>query len=277
MSSKTGPLAATLVLAGLLIPFTAVRAKPVVESSWQDPDAAVSVDGSADEWQGALTYLEKSGLHFGVRNDAEFLYLCLYSSNPQVGTRILIRGLTLGLGNDLTVQFPIGLMATGGPRGGIPDRDRMRERATESLDSLIVVHSDTPDPQRLAADNQLGVTARLTTDPDLVYELKVPLTRTELFPYAIGDEPEDEILVRVDTPKIERPAGAGRPGGGGGMRGGGRGGGGMRGGMGGGRGGMGGGMRGGGRPGGMGEGPKMPEPIRFKVRVVLAAAPDDEP
>jgi len=70
----------------------------------------------------------------------------------------------------------------------------------------------------------------------LVYELKVPLTRTADLPYAIEAKPGALIGFGLETPKMERPSregqggmgGFGGGGGGGGMGGrGGRGGGGM--------------------------------------------------
>lgn len=273
---------AAVALAGLLMLFTGAEARASMQAGWQD--GSLSVDGSAADWRDGLTYLKGPGLSFGARNDGKFLYLCIFSSDPQVGSRAMYRGLTVAFGDKLTVQFPEGLMASnGGARpSGPPDRARMRERAAQSLDSLMLRVPGTPDPLQFPVDNKLGVEVRITTEPDFVYELKVPLVRSEAFPYAIGAAPGDKITVRVDTPELEPPAADERRGGpGGGMHRGGLGGG-MRGGMGGGmRGGMGGGMhggmgRGGGgeRPDGMGERPPtMPRPIRFTARIRLAVAP----
>jgi hypothetical protein len=264
---------AAVALAGLLMLFTGGEARASVQAGSQD--GSVTVDGSAADWRDGMTYFRGPGLSFGARNDDEFLYLCIFSSDPQVGSRAMFRGLTVAFGDKLTVQFPEGVLASnGGARpSGPPDRTRMRERAAQSLDFLMLRMPGTPDPLQFPVDNKLGVEVRITTEPDFVYELKVPLLRTEAFPYAIDAAPGDKITVRVDTPEIEPPAADERPGGpGGGMHRGGMGGG-MRGGMGGGmHGGMG---RGGGgeRPDGMGERPAMPRPMRFTARIRLAVAP----
>jgi hypothetical protein len=267
-AQATGPrqmrLFTALFLVGLLMPFAGVQAKLGVESKWQDQDSAVSIDGSAKEWLGSMTYIDKAGLYIGVRNDDDYLYLCLHSSNREIGVRAMFHGLKVALGDKLSVQFPAGMVGSGGPPPSPPDQDRRRG---PEADELILDHSAMRKPQHLSVDNDFGVQARLELEPDFICELKVPLVKTESFPYAIEAEPGGQITVRVDTPTAERPEMGEPPGDFGDEMPGGGIGGGMPVGPG---GGMAGGRPGGGRPGGMGPRSDEPEPIHFKVKVQLA-------
>lgn len=53
--------------------------------------------------------------------------------------------------------------------------------------------------------NGLEVAAQLY-ETSLIYEIKVPLARSEIDPRGVGAEPGDEITVGIETPKIERPS-----------------------------------------------------------------------
>ena len=92
-------------------------AKPVVEATWHAGN--VSIDASADEWLGSMVFLDGPELHLGVRNDDEYLYLCLYSRDQRTAYRGMMRGLVLQFsvkgGDPLRIQFPIGLFEDGQP------------------------------------------------------------------------------------------------------------------------------------------------------------------
>ena len=244
-------------------------AKPTVEATWQQ--GSVSVDASADEWLGSMTSLDGSEMHLGVRNDGEYLYLCLYSPDPRTAQRTMMRGLVLQLsvknGDPIRIQFPIGIFEDGRPpsMAGEQDRERIRERAREGLESFLLLQTDSQDRRRIPVENDLGIEMRTGGESgSFVYEMKLPLAANDAHPYAIGWS-SGSINLKIDTPEIDREAMRSQ--------------GGMRGGMGGGRsGGMGGGM-GGGRSGGMGgDRPQMPEPLHIKARIRLASMPlADEP
>ena len=256
-----------------------VWAKTAVDATWQE--GTVSVDASAEEWHGSMTFLPGPGMHLGVRNDDEYLYLCLYSPDRRTARQIMMQGLVFRFdaknADPMRIQFPIGMFEDGQPRPmpGEQDRERMRERMYENLDSFLLLETNSRERRRLLVDNDLGIEVRAGEESgSFVLEMKLPLLSNDAHPYAIGGS-ADRIGLRIDTPEIDREAMRSKGGmrggmGGGGMGGGGRGGGGM-----GGRGGgMGGGM-GGGRSGGRGGGdrPQMPEPLHAKVKIQLASAP----
>lgn len=248
-------------------------AKTSLDTAWLD--RAVTVDGDLSEWDGAMVHLEGPGLSIGLRNDAGFLYLSLHAPDPQVGFQAMSQGLKLELhpkgSKPFTIQFPVGMLEAGiapPSRRDPASRERMREQARKSLDSFLLLGPGSEDRQRIAVENSLGIELRASSEGgEFAYELKVPLRKSELHPYAIGAEPGTTVSVALDTLEIDREAmrermGGMRPGGTGGGRGGmGRPGGGM-----------------GGRPGGPGggrdPGQERPEPLKIRAKVHLAEQPD---
>lgn len=255
----------TLLIAGIAAGTTS--AKTVVDSTWRT--GTVSIDASAVEWQGSMTFLPGPEMHVAVRNDEEYLYLCLSSPDRRATQRAMMRGLVFGFSvkgaDPIRIQFPIGMFEDGPPppMAGGQDRERIREMLRKNLDSFLLLRTDSHERRRIPVENALGIEMR-TGDEDgwFVYELKLPLVASDAHPYAIGSS-SGAIELRIDTPDIDREAMRSK--------------GGMRGGMGG--GGRGGGMGGGGRGGGMGGGgrggdrPQMPEPLHIKARIRLAVAP----
>ncbi|MCH8961770.1 MAG: hypothetical protein IH820_10745 [Bacteroidetes bacterium] len=233
------------------------------------PDREITVDGSTEDWQGALTPIEKKNLSLGVLNDGEFLYLALVTSDRQLINQMMIRGLTVwfdaegGKGKTFGIRFPLGLMASGAqfsPREMQQNPDARRELFEASLAELDILQSEDKSirfPRQ--AVPRLHVMAKMNAGT-LVYELQIPLRTGETHASAIDAEPGDVIGLGLETPEIDREA----------MRQGGRGGGGGRGGRGGGgRGGVGG--RGGGGRGGRGAPQQQPESLKLWTTVELAA------
>ncbi|ANM31724.1 hypothetical protein ABI59_22455 [Acidobacteria bacterium Mor1] len=282
--------------AGLfLVAMSAVPASAGTMDAFWSPEGDVTVDGSADEWLGRMAYIKKAGLYFGVRNDADHLYLCFYSANPQMSRRAIVRGMKISIGKRLQLQYPEGILdklpgaegqagqagqgapGQGGPAQP-PDPEEMQKRAAESLEMMQVVIPARDEPLRIARDNLFGIQIELDTEREFTYELKIPLRPTEEAPYAASLSPGDKLTIRVEQPQVLLPLEGGPGGLGDGGFAGGRGGGAGTG-LGRGRGGGGIGPAGGVRPGGgtrpgFGRGPAgMPNPIEFKQKVQLAKAP----
>jgi len=266
---------------------------PELESKRRDRE--IVIDGQLDDWAGAVSYMEKENVAIGIFNDDEFLYLCLSSGEPKVRNQIMMRGMTLwldaqgGKNKNFGIRFPLGMMESMGSefrmltrgRESVPDQDlqKLEENFATSLAEIEILGPDKEDKRRLArkATTGIEVDAKLASGT-LVYEIKIPLAKSDRYPYAIGTA--DKIIgVGVETPEVNmeemraQMRERGGMGGGRGGMGGGRGGmGGSRGGMGGGRGGMGGG-RGGGMPGGR----EMPEPLKAWAKVTLAPGDSASP
>jgi hypothetical protein len=218
--------------------------KPVIESRWRTGD--IVVDGSAREWDGLTAALTGVKVSAGLANDGERLYVCLLASDPQTREQILRRGLIIwfdptgGTRKTSGIKFPVGLLEVAEGRSGMRAGRSTAKRAPEPIEivnRLEVLGPKKDDRRSLVLDMVPGISVTIGQPEELlVYELSVPLERTQDHPYAIGAKPGSIIGVGLATPEPEKalvPAdgptrsGTGGRGGMGGMSGG------MRGGMGG--------------------------------------------
>ena len=81
------------VAAGLLLlPAFVEGRNPQYVSTWAPVPA--KVDGTADTWSALLRPLSDLPMVIAVQNDADYLYLCLKTSNPKLKKQIILTGLT---------------------------------------------------------------------------------------------------------------------------------------------------------------------------------------
>jgi len=108
----------------------------------------VNIDGDESDWQEALTYVEGKNVSLGVKNDGEFLYVCLVSTDRMLRRQMMMRGFTVWFDPDggkektFGLRFPIGMidsgrMFSGRGRGGDPES--MREDFSRSLAELELI------------------------------------------------------------------------------------------------------------------------------------------
>lgn len=265
-------------------------------------DREIVIDGSSEDFDGAMLHWKDVPVSIGLLNDDEYLYLCLVTDDYALARRAMAAGLTARFAPEgekdraLEISYPAP-RATAGERAR-PDRSRderpeqeSRERpagADGALDSLHAARLEEieirgpgeREARRLRVSDLPDLSIRVSGGLDsFIYEVRVPLVKSERHPDAIGVPSGDPFLLTIETRELERPPGGGRPGrpggsdgsegfpggggpgeGGGGWPGGGRGGG----------GGFGGGS-GGGPPGG-GGGPGSAD-LSFELRVLLAGPP----
>ena len=230
-----------------------------LDSRWSPEQ--INIDGDESDWQGALTYVDGKNVSIGIKNDGEFLYICLVSTDRMLQRQMMMRGFTAWFDPDggkektFGIRFPIGMIDSGmmfSGRGRDDDPESMREDFSRSLAELELIWPEEERRTRLPAANAQGIAAAIGDPMDkLVYEIKVPLQKGENLPYAIGISDGKPLGMGLVTEEIDREAMRERMGRGGS---GGRG----RGGFGG--GGFGGGGRG---RGGAGQRPQMPKPFKL--------------
>lgn len=245
-----------------------------LNSLWRD--RAITVDGLDTEWDGTRVYLKNANASVGILNDSDYVYVSFVTIKEQTIRQVSGMGLILwfdaegGKDKKFGIRFPLGMMESGmvPPRDfneARSDADRAAERAErfkKATLELEILGPGDDDVRRVQVSTLEGIEAKANiTDNMLVYELKVPIVKSDLHPFAIGAEPGERIGVGIATPKMDRDAMKERRGGG--MRGGGPPGGGMPGGM------PPGAGRGGGRPGGGGF--ERPNPLKVWAKVQLAA------
>lgn len=239
-----------------------------LNSHWREQD--INIDGINEEWENATTYVDDENILIGVMNDSEFLYVSLLSNDRFMWNRMTGMGFTIwfdfkgGRKKRFGIQYPLGFQEMGEPMMGWGDHEQNREKRHEiieqSLLELKVLGSDEDDWDRMLVKDATGIEVKVNNDNrSFVYELKIPLMKTDKHPYAIGIEPGETVGVCLEMQKVDRERMmAGR---GGGMRGGGMG---PPGGI---PGGFDGPLRGG-VPGGI-ERPKMIDPLKLWMKVKL--------
>jgi hypothetical protein len=265
---------------------------PETTSFWRDHE--IAIDGTDEDWQGTHFYYDDEiHLRLGVVNDDKFLYLSIASSDRKISHQIV--------GQNFTIWFD--------PAGGEAQTCGIRTARSESPRDIFpggppfngearpipdATKRPLPDLHILGKGNELLDYCKMKDAPKwdilamlgfpqsrVVYELKVPLIKSEQAPYAVGiNHLPAAISIGFISEKMNMEAGkasrgsrdGGPPGGmGGGFPGGGMGGGDPSGGMGGNRpgGGMGGGPD---QPGGA-HGPQFIAPINFWLKVHLSEKP----
>jgi hypothetical protein len=274
-----------ILLAALAAPLWLLADEPKtpLRSLWRDQD--VVVDGDSRDWSVLTPFADKTPFSIGLRNDGEFLYIVLSSSEPSERMQLAMRGLIVwfdqkaGTKKQFGIKYPViergaggfggrpgGYGRSGGGTGGGyggpdrggqprgPDFDPAKDSRWARLE---VLGPGKDDVRSLLIDQTPGVEVRIgDVEGSLVYELKVPLTASAEHPYAIGAAPGAAIGIGLETPDVAGGPSRSRFGGVG-------------------MGGRGGGM-GGDRPGGMGGergGFKPPKPLKVWTTAQLASGP----
>jgi hypothetical protein len=201
---------------------TALAAAAERASTWRDRD--IRIDGQDDDWRGLTLPVKGERFALGVLNDGEFLYLCLPTKDPGTRSQIERQGLVVwldksgGKRESFGVHFPLGLglgAKAEPPRPAGPDEGRP-QGAPGRQDAVGILGRGGRDAEVVPLEQAGGIEARLGIhDGLLVYELKVPLTRTDAHPYAPDVRPGDLLRLTIETASYRGAAAPlGVPGGG---------------------------------------------------------------
>jgi hypothetical protein len=271
--------------------------KATLSSEWAA--TPVVIDGINTEWPTLVSVGKDVRVSIAAKNDAQYLYLALITSDGPTAFQTLNDGLIVWFDADggskkrLGIEYPLPREAGSAPRAGQapgsgganqeeqpPDPEAMwRRRLADSRLTLAdLLGPGKDDVKSLVLDPSQSIRAKLGhADGMLVYELAIPLTRTPDSPDGLGVAPGAVLGIGLETPERKTPAesrggyGGGMGGRGGGMGGHGGGMGGRGGGMGGGYGGTGG--RGGEMGGSGGAFGQRQKPLKVWTTVQLATPP----
>lgn len=192
-----------------------------LKSHWRDRD--IIIDGKNTEWR-YLNVLDDKETSVGVLNDNDFIYLIFISTNHDVRSQVVRRGLTIWFDSDggkdekFGVHYPLGFGGIRPAQDGRPESDSEEQtvRKNNSTDELEIIGPKKEDRHRMTLAETGGIEARFTTSNGvLVYEMKVPLLENSTHPFAVGAKSGVKIGVGVLTDRSpERPAGGFEEGGG---------------------------------------------------------------
>ncbi len=245
--------------------------RQTLSSSWLDRE--IAIDGRVQDWGDARAPMEREDLIWGVRNDADHLYLTLTPRTRSLQRQMMFLGFTIwfdpagGKEKTLGVRCPLGMMGFDPPPLSAADdwdTSIAKERFRGTLHEIELLKDGGAEARRLRRTDAEGLRVHVDLVGDvLVYELCVALHAPGA-PLDLGLAPGALVGVGFETPALDRralmeamregarpPAGSrGRPPAGGAMRGGDRGG-----------------------SGPSGGGPGVPERLDAWVALRLAAAP----
>jgi hypothetical protein len=254
-----------------------------LKSAWSA--TPVKVDGTGEGWSANFVPVGDPPILVSVENDAQYLYVCVRTSDPNAKSQIALGGLTVwvaapkGDTGGMGVRFPMhargqgahrprgsgeGESSQGPPANAINDVSTQFELLGPTREDSLVVERDPGQPVQVAIGDDSGV---------LVYQVRLPLQPSDDHPVAVGAAAGTPVTLVLDTKPPKRqappegadPEGGGEPPQGDGGRGpGGYGGGGME--------GMPHGSRGGGHWGG-GPGRGGFKSFKLDLAVTLASAP----
>lgn len=169
----------TVVLAHVFF-FLAGCGSIEIKSHWRDRE--VVIDGKNTEWR-YLTPLEDKETSVGMLNDENFLYIILVSSNRDVHSQVVRRGLTFWFDNEggktkkFGVHYPLAFRGRPSTGDESPEEDSQSQivRRESDVNEFEIFGPNEEDRHRMTAAETGGIEARVrTTGGILVYEMKVP-------------------------------------------------------------------------------------------------------
>lgn len=237
---------AMVTMLGLLAAGACATAR-IYEARSPWPRSPITIDGRADDWKGALAFVEDGALSLGFSNDRDNLYICVLAANETTRDQIRRGGLTVwfdpkgGRDKALGVRFPAGGRPGGGPEGGPMEgptggppaegRDRKGgfERPTPpeddeapeaARDEVEILERGDDAGRRVKLKDAEGLEIKIEAESGLlVYELRIPLAWTASAAAALDARPGATLGVGFETAIARssgREFGDRGPGGGGG-------------------------------------------------------------
>ena len=198
---------------------------PSLVSSWKTDE--IIIDGSREEWGDNIHYLEEEKVAISFKNDNDFLYLCLATSERSKILRIMEAGLTVWFdpqnsdGKTVGIQYPIKQQ-----RDPFNDRqfrksqnesnmegnfEKMFNGFKETQNEVLIVNEKKFPLFATPINNKEGVEASLGFEiQQYVYELKIPLANNNMSKFYVDALPKENVIVGFESGEFKRSEGEGR-------------------------------------------------------------------
>ncbi len=180
-----------------------------MESQWRDRE--ITIDGKTGDWQGQLVPIKDSGLSFGLLNDEKNIYICVSAAERRVASQVFRQGLVVwfdpqgGKDKILGIRYPLGMEWSdfqGPPGGEAGGQENARRGVRRNLDEIEILGPGRDEKTRLHLDELKGIQAAVATSGGaFIYELKVPLIKSEETPSAAGSAPGKIVGIGFDRPE----------------------------------------------------------------------------
>ena len=191
-------------------------AQPIeLSSRWRDCDIAISEIDS--DWGTATMYVPKAKIAVTMINDEEYLYVRLASRDRSVQAQVMGMGLTLwfdprgGKGKTFGIHFPLGKQDADMPLmtgGRDNDPKKFEEMLRETMNELEILGPGKEEIRRMSTGTAgvqgINVTVGISKG-NLIYELRIPLTRDDHHAIAVGINPSDTDTIKAIGIGFETP------------------------------------------------------------------------
>jgi hypothetical protein len=187
---------------------------PEVTSSRNNND--IVVDGKQQDWGNNFISVKDQNVAVAFKNDDENLYIGFITSDNQKIVKILTSGLTVWLypsdsKDVIGVQYPV-RKSPEDFRSVVNDKDDVMgpsdingriQRLLKVQNELVIVDENNIGVFSSSPDVEKGFRAKIGyTMNQLVYELKIPLTKNKDFTqFVFKANPNDEIKVKFESNK----------------------------------------------------------------------------
>ncbi len=173
----------------------------------------ISVDGIDEEWKTSRKFIISNNTAVGVCRDNDFLYVHLFTSDPELSMQIMNFGLTLWFDPQNTqekaigVQFPVIQLQPPPPReGNPPSGDELQKFLDIRLKDITIEYPENKDVRQMSIKeaNKYGINAQIGVGPGLLcYELQYPLHTTDVYTMGLGLLQQKQIDICIETPDID--------------------------------------------------------------------------
>jgi hypothetical protein len=173
----------------------------------------ISVDGMDDEWKTGRKFIISNNTAVGACRDNKFIYVHLFTSDPELSMQIMNFGLTLWFDPQssqekiMGVQFPVIQMQPPPPREGNPPAGNELQKFLDiRLKDIIIEYAANNDIRHMSMKeaNKQGINAKIGVSPGLLcYELQYPLHITDVYTMGLGLSEQKQIDICIETPDID--------------------------------------------------------------------------
>ncbi|MFC1608215.1 hypothetical protein ACFL47_09610 [Candidatus Latescibacterota bacterium] len=184
-----------------------------IESTWRDRKVTIDGIDNGPEWENARYFFEEEKITLGILNDENNIYLRISSRDRELQRKLIAFGMTIwfdekgGKKKNLGIHFPLGIRDRGMDKSRKSNNeDQFRIILGESLSEIEIIDKakDNAEILLLSDVNGLGIETLIGYDKNnLVYELKIPLLRTEAQPYGIGNDTGQAIGIGMLIGEID--------------------------------------------------------------------------
>jgi hypothetical protein len=189
-----------------------------IQSTFRDREVIINGKDEGSEWEGAKYFFEARKVTLGLLNDEEYLYIRLSSRDRAVQRYFMAQGFTLWFdplskrAKSFGIQFPVGIwriMSSMGSEmqpGQNADSEKLQKILDDSLKEFEIIGPNKKEFRTMLVSRagEVGISIKMdVTKGNMVYELKMPLMRTDTNPLGIFEETTETIAIGMITGNME--------------------------------------------------------------------------